>query len=146
MIQPQLTPQQKWQMFKDKGRVVYVDFDGTLCRFAYPALGPPLPGARKFMRELKKRGYRAVILTSRMSAEVYTPEEREESATLVGDWCRKHGVPFDGIDDGNSGKPIGLAYVDDRGVAFHGNYDRCLRRIEAIREREEARFEGDDDG
>jgi len=132
-------------MFKDKGRVVYVDFDGTLCRFAYPALGPPLPGARKFMRSLKKRGYKAIILTSRMSSEIYTEEERAESAQIVGEWCNRHGVPFDGIDSGNSGKPVGLAYVDDRGVNFDGNYDRCLRRIEYIRAREEARFEGEDD-
>lgn len=147
MIQNQLTPQQKWQMFREKGKVIYVDFDGTLCRFAYPQLGPPLPGARRFMRELVKRGYRPIILTSRCSPEIYTPEERAESVAVIARWLNRHDIPYDSIDSGDNGKPVGLAYVDDRGVAFNGNYDRCLRRIEAIHERESARFdEGDDDG
>lgn len=141
MTRSQLTSRQKWEKFKEKGRVVYVDFDGTLCRFSYPDMGPPLPGARRFMKALISRGLKPVILTSRMSAEVYTEEERQATANKIGRWLTRHNVPYHAIDTGNNGKPIGLAYVDDRGVNFDGDYNRCLRRIDAIREREEARFD-----
>lgn len=144
MTQTQLTQQEKWQKFKEKGSVVYVDLDGTLCRFSYPALGPPLPGARKFMRTLKKRGYKTVILTSRCSPEIYTEEERAASIELVARWMQRHNIPYHAVDTGNNGKPVGLAYVDDRGVPFDGNYDRCLRRIEYIHERESARFDNEE--
>lgn len=140
MTYPQLTAQEKWQAFKQKGKYIYVDFDGTLCRFSYPDLGPPMPGAQRFMRELKKRGFNAVIFSSRCSAEIYTDEERAQSIEKFAKWLNHHDIPYHSIDTGNNGKPVGLAYVDDRGVAFNGNFDRCLRRIEAIREREEARF------
>lgn len=146
-IQRPLSQAEKWEEFKRLGRNVMVDLDGTLVRFSYPDLGPPLPGARKFMRELIRRGLRPIIYTSRMSSGIYTEEERAATLAKIGRWLNRHKIPYDSIDTGNSGKPVALAYVDDRGVSFNGNYDRCLRRIEAIRERESARFdEGDDDG
>mgnify|MGYP001116206737 CR=1 FL=1 len=141
MTRNQLTPQEKWQKFREKGKVVYVDFDGTLCRFSYPDLGPPLPGARKFMKALVSRDLQPVILTSRCSPEVYTEEERAASIEKVARWLHKYNIPYHAIDSGNNGKPIGLAYVDDRGVHADGRFEVMLRKVLQIKEREKERFD-----
>jgi len=141
MTQNQLKPQQKWDMFREKGRVVYIDLDGTLVRFSYPDLGPPLPGARKFMKALIAQGLKPVILTSRMSPEIYTYEERSATADKIGRWLERHNIPYHAIDTGNNGKPVGLAYVDDRGVHADGRFDIMLRKVLQIKEREEERFD-----
>ena len=122
-------------------RSVMVDVDGSLVRFTYPDLGPPLPGARKFMKALITHGLRPIIFTSRMSPEVYTEEERQAAADKIGRWLSRHNIPYHAIDTGNNGKPPACAYVDDRGVHADGRFDVMLRKVLQIKEREEARFD-----
>lgn len=131
-MQHQLTPQAKMQRYRECSKIVLVDFDGTLCEFAYPAMGQPIPGARGFMKSLIARGLQPVIWSSRMSSDVNTPEERAKSIERIAEWCKTYRIPYHSIDTGNSGKRHCLAYVDDRGVAFTGSYPRALKRIDYI--------------
>lgn len=41
--------------------IIAVDFDGTLCRNAYPEIGESMPGARKSLEELRERGHYLII-------------------------------------------------------------------------------------
>lgn len=132
-----LTQAEKWNEYKRAGEEVLVDFDGTLCKFSYPDLGEPLPGARYFMKALVARGLRPVVWSSRMSPEIYTERERAEAITKIGFWLAKHKIPHYAIDTGNNGKRLCLAYVDDRGVHANGNWDAMLRRIDRIKDRVE---------
>ena len=127
-----LTRQQKMQRYRECSEIVLVDFDGTLCEFAYPAMGDPIPGARMFLKMLIARGLKPVIWSSRMSSDVNTVEERAASLSRIAEWMHLHRMPYDSIDTGNSGKRHCLAYVDDRGAQFTGSYEKVMRRIDYI--------------
>lgn len=127
-----LTQAEKWKEYERASEEVLVDFDGTICKFDYPNLGRPLPGARMFMKALKARGLRPVIWSSRMSPEIYTYEERCEAMDKIAQWCVTYDIPYYAIDTGENGKRLCLAYVDDRGVHANGNFDAMLRRIDQI--------------
>lgn len=130
---PPLTQAEKWDAYRDASQVVLVDFDNTLCQWAYPDMGDPIPGARYFMQTLIARGLRPVVWSSRMSPEIYTDEERAQAIEKIAAWLAKHRIPYDSIDTGESGKRLCLAYVDDRGVHANGQFSAMLRRIEQIR-------------
>ena len=58
------TSKDKMDHYRERGREVLVDFDGTLCEFNYPKLGPPRDGALKFILWLISKDLRpcSVIL------------------------------------------------------------------------------------
>lgn len=98
------------------GRVVAIDFDGVIHSYheGYKdgsIYGYVLPGAREFIKDLKKRGFRVVINTSRVM-DIRTnkpiPEVREE----LENWLRQHDIPFDDIFP----KVVAVCYIDDRAV------------------------------
>jgi len=121
------------ERYRECSKIVLVDFDGTLCEFRYPDLGPPIQGARQFMKALIARGLQPVVWSSRMSGDVNTDEERRKSALMIRGWLIENGIPFHDVDDGTQGKRHCLAYVDDRGAQFTGSYERVLSRIDYIK-------------
>ena len=134
-----LTQEQKYAEYDKKAREVLVDFDGTLCQFKYPDMGPPRDGARMFMKALISRGLKPVIWSSRMSPEIYTEEERAASVEKIALWCKRYNIPHEAIDTGNCGKRLCLAYVDDRGVHAGDSWSAVLRRIDQIHSTVESR-------
>jgi hypothetical protein len=133
-----LTEAEKLEEYRRAGGEVLVDMDGTLCEFKYPDMGLPVPGAREFMLALRARGLRPIIWSSRMSPEIYTEEERARAVMEIGKWAAQHGIHYYGIDTGNSGKRLCMAYVDDRGVHAGGDWDLVLDQIDDIQERVES--------
>jgi len=134
LINQPFTQDEKYIRYEASAKIVLVDFDGTICKFSYPAMGKPLKGARYFMKGLIDRGFQPVIWSCRMSPEHYTDEERFTSMAKIAKWCEEHKIPYHSIDDGNMGKRLCLAYVDDRGVHANGNFDAMLRRVDQIHE------------
>jgi len=107
-------------------RTVAVDFDGTIAQWG--ELGPngelltnvhPEPGAKEALVRLREAGYRILIHSAR-SWEGYGERalvwEREMLA-----WLDEHEIPWDGVHF-EQGKPPALAYVDDRGIRYEGNW------------------------
>lgn len=106
-------------------KTVCVDLDGTLAFYdgwkGIDNIGDPLPGAREFLSRLIV-DYDVVIYTTRCNEEVNKPEKLEYLTARVGEWLVRHQLPFTSIHVGQ-GKPIAIAYVDDRSVMVRENVD-----------------------
>lgn len=68
--------------------VIAVDFDGTIVKHRYPAIGEERPFAIQTLKMLRDEGHRLILWTVR---------EREELAEAV-EWCRARGLEFYAIN------------------------------------------------
>ena len=108
----------------ERNPLIYaIDFDGTLCRNAYPRIGKPkMRMIRKCIR-LKRKGHKLILWTCR---------EKWELLDAIF-WCGDYGLFFDAHNEnlpelteryGNDCRKIGAdVYIDDR------NYGLIRRRI-----------------
>ena len=96
--------------------VVAVDFDGTLCRSAFPDCGEPIIEVVNVVKEIKKKGATIILWTCR----------EEEALSIALDWCKEHGLEFDYINEndpkrtelwGSDCRKVGAdLYLDDRAI------------------------------
>ena len=96
---------------------VCVDFDGVLNNYrGYDGdnLGTPREGAKEFLETLSKE-YTVVILTARRFDKVMH-------------WLKSYGLHEYVFDVTNTKVPA-LAYIDDRGIQFKGDYDGILETL-----------------
>ena len=142
-----LTQDEKYEKYLQASREVLVDFDGTLCEFAYPDFGKARRGARSFMQWLHDKGLRAVVWSSRLSSAHATAEEKDSIISSMHDWLLYYSIQYYAVDTGCIGKRLALAYVDDRGVAAgEGTTWAAARaRINQIYRREQVRWEEHDE-
>lgn len=105
--------------------IVAVDFDGILCRDAFPEIGDPNYEVISFVRELIDDGHEVVLWTCRVDQRLVEAVE----------WCHDRGLHFCAVNDNapsNKAKyekeyPNGTrkvyadVYLDDKSVEF-----RCL--------------------
>ena len=95
-------------------RVIAVDFDGTLCKNAYPNIGEPNETLIRYLLDEQKRGSKLILWTCRCGKYL------DEAVS----WCLKHGLKFDAVNDNipeatkffvsNSRKIFAHVYIDDR--------------------------------
>ena len=96
--------------------VYAVDFDGTLCTDAYPAIGAPHHEIIEFVKNRRAGGDRIILWTCRSGPAL-------EDAVR---WCRNLGLLFDAVNDNlaenvachnnNSRKVSADFYIDDRNL------------------------------
>ncbi len=98
---------------------VAVDLDGVLAQYT-GFRGPehiedPIPGAKQFLSDLSEK-YTLVVYTARDTAIAREWLEKWDMWQHVSDvnFCRINGA---------GGKPVAIAYVDDRAVRFMGSYE-----------------------
>lgn len=101
-----------------RGKTVAVDFDGVLHAYTRGWTGeipedPPMPGALDFVVRLLDAGAEVVVYTTRAS----TPGGLAATCR----WLERYAFPADRLRV-TDGKPMAVAYVDDRAVPF----DRTL--------------------
>lgn len=97
-----------------------VDFDGVLCRSAYPTIGEPNINLIRYLIEEQKKGNKIILWTARTDTEL-------QKAV---DWCREQGLEFNHVNEGDPvvekmyGKPgcptrkiYADVYIDDRNMA-----------------------------
>lgn len=112
--------------------IIAIDFDGTLVRGAYPAIGPLLPGAKKSLSELHERGHYLILWSCR------TGKLLLDAVNIL----LEEGIPFDRINDHNpenldiygEGGPKIYAdvYIDDRNL---GGFPGWYQAMEFLRQR-----------
>lgn len=90
---------------KDKQpRIIAVDFDGTLCKSAYPEIGEPIPYAIQYIMRAKAEGNIIILHTCRNGKYL-------DDALA---WCADRGITFDYV---NENTPENIArYGDTRKI------------------------------
>ena len=96
------------------GRIIAVDFDGTLCEDKYPFIGRPNMHLVTILRNAGKFGDRLILWTCRTGSSL-------ERAVR---WCGSYGIYFDAVNEnlpeiiekygGDSRKIFADIYLDDR--------------------------------
>ena len=119
-------------------KIVAVDFDGTLCKDAYPAIGDPLPYSIHYIKELAKDGAILILHTCRTG-------ELLDAAVA---WCNDRGIVFDYINEnvpenieryGDTRKIYADIYVDTNAVNPRrtygvGEFDENIHVFDAAEE------------
>ena len=124
----------------DKKLTIAVDFDGTLCEFAFPDIGVQQIGHRMLMDkliELRKDGHKLILWTNRGDNEEYPV------LTEAVEWCKERGLEFDTVNEnlpdqkklsGYSPKVMADIYIDDRSLEFNetDSMHRTLNYLETL--------------
>lgn len=106
--------------------VVCIDFDGTIRSwgglFDFP---DPFPGVVDFIKDIRSRGYKVYLFTSRLSAVWHEHEGRNVPAGIMEqvEYLRQYCQKFDIDVDGATAEKIpSLAYIDDKAIRFDGKW------------------------
>lgn len=99
-------------------RIIAIDFDGTLCTEAYPAIGEPIQATIQRAKQAKEKGAKLILWTCREGPLL---DEAVE-------WCRERGLKFDAVNDnleiakahyGNNPRKVGYDELwDDRALVY----------------------------
>lgn len=111
--------------------IIAVDFDGTIVKHRYPAIGEEIPFAIATLKLLQQDGHRLILWSVR---------EREELAAAVA-WCRERGLEFYAVNsDFPEEKPEGAGFsrkikadlfIDDRSFGGLPDWGVIYHRIKA---------------
>ena len=108
---------------------VCLDFDGVIHAYvkwtgATDIPNPPVDGISDFMRTLKERGYDIAVCSSRASTC--------DGRFAIIQWLKKYDL-HKYIWCVSETKPPAVAYVDDHGVPFAGDFGAALESIEDLK-------------
>ncbi len=109
-------------------KICCIDFDGTICEWAYPNMGEPTKGVKEALEKMKEMDYEIHILSCRTNIEVHKyPIDRQEQVREMERYLHKHKIPFDRVL--NENKPVADWYIDDRAIGFRGNWEDVIKEI-----------------
>jgi hypothetical protein len=115
---------------KNKKLVIAVDFDGTLCEFAFPNIGEQNEEHKRLMSlliEMRHDGHKLILWTNRGDNEEYPV------LTEAINWCKEKGLEFDAVNEnlpdqkklsGYSPKIMADYYIDDKALKFGNEHNR----------------------
>lgn len=120
---------------KKCGKIIAVDFDGTLCESRYPWIGAPKKAVIEYILNQKRRGAKIILWTCRVGTRL------DEAV----DWCRKQGIEFDAVNENiqymvdlygsDCRKIFANEYIDDKAVPLDfitgSRLNRRLRKSES---------------
>ena len=101
--------------------VVAIDFDGVIHQFKQPWSGsriipdPPVDGIDKTIAELRSRGYKVVVVSSRCLGR--------GGRLAIKKYLKKNNIKVDGVTKYKVGAHV---YLDDRAMRFDGVVDDGL--------------------
>lgn len=122
----------------NKSLVIAVDFDGTLCEYAFPKIGNQSDEQKELMSqliELRNKGHKIILWTNRGDNDQYPV------LTEAVNWCKEKGLEFDAVNtnlpnqkklSGYSPKIMADYYIDDKVLEF-GNQLSRLRTLDIIK-------------
>ena len=115
------------------GKIAVIDFDGTLCKFAFPDVGPIEPHVKIALETLKQAGYIIKIHSCRTATYWDREDERTEHIRLIVDFMQKYSLPYDEILLARTmDKPIADVYIDDRAVKYNNNWLEIVKKLEKV--------------
>ncbi len=104
-------------------RTLCLDFDGVIHGYqsgwkgAHIIPDMPVNGTKEAIAKLREN-WKVVVYSSRSG--------QEGGKVAMKEWLDKHGIEVDELADH---KPPAFIYVDDRGVTFNGDWDKCIHEI-----------------
>lgn len=111
-------------------KIAIVDFDGTLCKFAFPDVGPIELNVKIALETLKQAGYTIKIHSCRTATYWNREDERKIHIKLIQDFMKKHELPYDElIMSITKDKPIADVYIDDRAIRYDNNWLEIAGRL-----------------
>jgi hypothetical protein len=122
-----------------KQLVIAVDFDGTLCEYAFPKIGNQTEQQKNLLDlliALKQKGHYLILWTNRGD----TDELKCLSEAI--EWCKNQGLEFDQVNNNNpereankksgySRKILADYYIDDKCLEF-GNVLARTKTLEFL--------------
>lgn len=119
-----------------KQLTIAVDFDGTLCEYAFPNIGNQTDQQKQLLNlliSLKRKGHYLILWTNRGD------NEKLKCLSEAIEWCKKQGLEFDQINKNNpekeakklsgySPKILADYYIDDKALEF-GNESARFRSL-----------------
>ena len=110
--------------------IIAIDFDGTLCANAWPAIGAARQGVIDYAKRQKEGGAKLILWTNR------TGDRLAEAVA----WCKTHGLEFDAVNEnlpemiehfgGDCRKIFADVYIDDKAIlpdSVEKQRRRCMR-------------------
>ena len=103
---------------------IAVDFDGTLCEYAFPEIGDQKKIHKELMNKLiqmRSDGHKLILYTCRGDNDKYKVLSEAIS------WCKERGLEFDAVNEnlpnqkklsGYSPKIMADYYIDDKVLGF----------------------------
>ena len=122
--------------------IIAVDFDGTLCEYAFPEIGVQSEQQQQLLEiliDLRLKGHKIILWTNRGDNDSY------KSLSEAIEWCKQKGLEFDSVNQnlpnqkklsGYSPKIIADIYIDDKAFNFfsEGNRNEVLKLLRAMHE------------
>lgn len=106
-------------------KTVAIDLDGVIAKYdgfvSKEHFGEPIKGVDDFLTRLRSK-YKVVIFSSRTNGQV-NRQSPEELKQLVVNYLDKWNLAYDDVYVGQ-GKPLAIAYIDDRAVSCRPQYDK----------------------
>lgn len=101
--------------------VIAIDFDGVIHQFKQPWRGtriisdPPVDGIDKVIAELREKGYKVIVVSSRCFGR--------GGKRAIRKYLKKYNIVVDGVTKDKVGAQV---YLDDRAMRFDGVVDDGL--------------------
>jgi len=106
----------------EKRQKIYAfDFDGTLCKEAFPAIGRPNRLVIRYAKRMKKQGHRLILWTCRHG----------DRLTEAVNWCREQGIVFDAVNQ-NLPETLEKYGTDSRKITADYYIDDKMRKIRPL--------------
>lgn len=117
-----------------RGKIIAVDFDGTLCENKYPEIGAPKKDVIDYLKKKQENGDKLILWTCRVG-------EKLDAAVK---WCKEYGLIFDTVNENHpdviawmgsdSRKIFANEYIDDRNVLVSSCHEKTSIEIRAEKE------------
>ena len=118
--------------FPDETKNIGVDFDGVIHKnskgyYDGTIYDEPIVGSKEALKKLSKK-YDVVMFTAKAKADRGLVNGKT-GTQLVWEWLKKHNMDKY-VTKVTSEKPRAVAYIDDKGITFDGNWDKCVSEME----------------
>lgn len=108
--------------------IIAVDFDGTIVKHKYPALGKEIPYAIQTLKLFQDRGHKLILWTYRAGKEL------DEAI----DFCKKRGLFFYAVNSNYEGEEYDTSisrkiyadlYIDDRNILGIPDWEKLYKLL-----------------